>query len=361
MPVFTDKFIRALKPGPERFEERDLGCPGLALRVGVKGDKKWSVIATQNGKRRRVRIGQYPDVSLAMARRRASEVRAAPSLHVGALRVRDLFEMYRAEVGQSRRAFGDVESVWRGWAEPVIGAVRIEDVTMRHGAELIAHVTKYSTANRARKVIRYLSPMFRFAAGRGLIPGNPWAGLHLPEGVDRRDRVLTRDEWTRLAAWATAEPYPFGPWMLALMLSAQRLGDVAGMRWSEIDGDVWAIPAARHKSKKRHEVPLSARLLSLIEAQPQHDEFVFSVRRGKPIVPGTKVKARIEEATGLANWRFHDVRRTAATFMAEGGIQRFIVERVLGHADHSVTAIYDRASYRDDKRAALEVAAGTVS
>ena len=62
---------------------------------------------------------------------------------------------------------------------------------------------------------------------------------------------------------------------LRFMLSAQRLSDVAGMRWSEIDGDVWTIPAARHKSKRRHEVPLSASLEAIIFAKPQHDEHVF--------------------------------------------------------------------------------------
>ena len=73
------------------------------------------------------------------------------------------------------------------------------------------------------------------------------------------------------------------------------------------------------------------------------------------------MRSRISAATGVSNWRFHDLRRTGATLMAEGGVQRFIIERVLGHADHTVTAIYDRATYRDEKRAALEVLAETVA
>jgi len=65
-------------------------------------------------------------------------------------------------------------------------------------------------------------------------------------------------------------------------------------------------------------------------------------------------------ATGVTGWRFHDVRRTGATFMAERGVNRFTLERVLGHAETSVTAVYDRHHYRDEKRAALEVLAETV-
>ncbi len=83
--------------------------------------------------------------------------------------------------------------MWNKWAEPVIGNVRLEDLNMKHGAALISHVVKHSTPTRARNVIRYISPMFRFAAGRGLIPGNPWAGLYLPEGAGPRDHVLSRE------------------------------------------------------------------------------------------------------------------------------------------------------------------------
>ena len=155
-------------------------------------------------------------------------------------------------------------------------------------------------------------------------------------------------------------PLPFDPFVRALMLSGQRLNEVAGMRWAEIEGDVWVITAARHKSKKRHEVPLSAALASLLAVLERHDAHVFSTRKDKSIVPGNKLKERINAATGMGGWRFHDVRRTGATLMAEGGVPRFIVERVLGHADHTVTAVYDRATYRAEKRTALDVLGDTV-
>ena len=148
--------------------------------------------------------------------------------------------------------------------------------------------------------------------------------------------------------------------MRVLMLSAQRLGAVAGMRWYEIDGVLWAIPAARHKSKRRHEVLLSKALVLLLGTLPRHDDHVFSVRSGRPAAPGSTLKNRIVRETGVTDWRFHDLRRTGATLMAEGGVQRFILERVLGHAESSVTSVYDRHHYRDEKRAALEVLAETV-
>jgi len=178
--------------------------------------------------------------------------------------------------------------------------------------------------------------------------------------VEARDRVLRAEEWRSLWQWGQGALYPWGPYLRALMLSAQRLSEVAGMRWDELEGDLWVIPGARHKSKRRHEVPLSAALVHLLDNLARHDDHVFSVRLGRPAAPGSTVKNRIVRETGVTDWRFHDLRRTGATFMGEGGTQRFIIERVLGHADSSVTAIYDRATYRDEKRAALEVLAATV-
>ena len=60
------------------------------------------------------------------------------------------------------------------------------------------------------------------------------------------------------------------------------------------------------------------------------------------------------EAIGLEDFTPHDLRRTAATGMARAGVQRFIVARVLGHVDRSVTGIYDRYEYLDEKRVALD-------
>lgn len=201
LTTFTDKFVRGLKPAEKPYEERYGGSPGLLFRVNGRS-KVWQVVASVGGWRRRIRLGTYPDVPLAVARRLASERKASPAIHGEGMRVADLREIYAAGVGPTRRSFDDVRLVWGKWAEPIIARVRLGDLTLRHGAELIAHVTKRSSPNRARKVVRYLSPMLSCAAGRSLGHGDPWKGLHLPEGVERRDRVLTRDECSKIWTWA---------------------------------------------------------------------------------------------------------------------------------------------------------------
>jgi integrase len=67
----------------------------------------------------------------------------------------------------------------------------------------------------------------------------------------------------------------------------------------------------------------------------------------------TNAVDRIREHSDVEFWP-HDLRRTAATAMTSGGVPRLIVSRILNHADGGVTAIYDRASYDAEKRAALD-------
>ena len=359
MAAFTANFLKGLKPGKVRYEERDAGCPGLVVRVNTDGRKVFEAVVSEGGKRRRVRLGTFPDTSLATARRKAAEAKAAPELHMSGRRVADLWDAYKAEKAATLRSWRDVEGAWK-WAEPRIGNVRLADLSMRHGADLITHVSKKSSPHRARSVIKNLSPMLKFATGRGMIAGNPWAGLSLPDAAETRERVLSPEEWATLWEWGSTAPYPWGPFLRFLMLSAQRLSEVAGMRWEEIDGDVWTVPTARDKGRRGHEVPLSDALARILADLPRHDEHVFSTRRGKAIAPGSKALAMIQRETETEGWRFHDLRRTGATLMSEAGVPRFTVARVLGHTDGSVTAIYDRNAYRAEKREALERLAQSV-
>ena len=57
----------------------------------------------------------------------------------------------------------------------------------------------------------------------------------------------------------------------------------------------------------------------------------------------------------IANWHLHDLRRSAATYMARLGVDRVVIGKVLNHAEQEVTAVYDRHRYDAEKRRALEL------
>lgn len=369
----NEKKATDLKPKASSYEVRDELVRGLALRVGKKGVKVWEVIVSRGGKRTRERLGTFPSVSVKEARLKAEAAKEKALLQLSGdapRTVADIFESYKAARSPEMRSWHDVQSVWDGWAKDRVGHVRSTDLTIHHGLDLRKHVAQHSSPLRAAAVVRYLRPMLSWAADEQMLDSNPWLGLKVGAASEARDRVLSEAEWALLWGAASQRPYPFGPFVQLLMLSAQRLTTVAKIRWDEIQGDVWVIPKAKMKATRKgrakaHEVPLSSLMAEIIGSQPRRSDFVFSTTGDKPIWPGSKLLNKLHLETETTGWRFHDIRRTAATKMTTGNEQgksnRFIVSKVLGHADTTVTATYDLSEYRKEKRQALEVLAASVS
>jgi integrase len=170
----------------------------------------------------------------------------------------------------------------------------------------------------------------------------------------------------------------FGALVKMLLLTAQRRDEVANMSRGEIGRDgIWTIPAERYKTKLPNHVPLSQAALAVIQAQAKIEDcdYVFASRAKTPFSAFGKSKAALDRAVldamrlhapkgakvaPLPNWTLHDSRRTAKTLMARAGVRPDISERVLGHVIAGVEGTYDRHSYADEKRDALEKLAAMI-
>jgi integrase len=192
-----------------------------------------------------------------------------------------------------------------------------------------------------------------------------------------RTRVLSDEEiriiWPVLDGVGT-----FGTMVKALLLTAQRRDEIARMSRKEIGEDaIWEIPAERYKTKRSNFVPLSKAAVALIDARPKIDDcdYVFASRAKTPFSGFGKSKAALDKAVfaamkknakkgvkieSLPNWTLHDLRRTAKTLMVRAGVRPDISERVLGHIIPGVEGTYDRHSYADEKRDALEKLAAMI-
>jgi integrase len=103
---------------------------------------------------------------------------------------------------------------------------------------------------------------------------------------------------------------------------------------------------------------LTNRMHAILDSQPiwNGGEFVFSATNGKTPSSGfSKAKIRVDALSGISNWTFHDIRRSVATHMARAGVIQEHIERILGHVIGGVAGTYNRYSYLDEKRSALEV------
>jgi integrase len=170
--------------------------------------------------------------------------------------------------------------------------------------------------------------------------------------------VLTDAELA--AIWKAADgPGSYDSIVRLLILTGQRREEVAGMTWDEVADDLsaWTISANRAKIGVTHIVPLSPRAEAILRATPRCEgaDLVFPGRRGLFNGFG-KAKAALDEASGVKNWRLHDLRRTMATGLQRLGVRLEVTEAILKHMAGSragIVGVYQRHTWADEKRAAL--------
>jgi integrase len=171
---------------------------------------------------------------------------------------------------------------------------------------------------------------------------------------------LSDDELT--AVWRAAEGLgePYSAFVKLLILTSQRLSEVAGMRRQELDLDakIWTLPAARCKNGREHQVPISDQTVEILRSLPKiaDSEFVFTPSGRGPITGFFLIKRRIDVAFA-ANWTFHDLRRSFASGCARLGVDMHVVEKCLNHVSGSfagIVGVYQRHDFGGEKRAAMD-------
>jgi integrase len=362
--------IEKVKPGSKRIEIPDAARPGLYLVVQPTGRKSWAFRYRRksDGKSRKL---SFPFVSLAEAHKLAQAALdkvasggdPASKDGDGSKLYGDVMEQFIARYLKANCKASTATEVARMLAKDTLPYWRDRDIRSIGKADVLDVLDRivdrggHITANRTLAAMKGL---FGWSVERGLIEVSPAAKVKKPSGENQRDRVLS-DEEARLV-WNVAgeESYPFGSVVQLLLLTGQRLGEVAGMQWDELDLDKkeWRLPLERTKNSKPHLVPLSDAAMAVIKSVPPVDaRFVFSAVPGKSIVGFAKIKHRLDRVTGIEGWVLHDLRRTVATGLQKLGVALPVTESVLNHASGSrsgIVGVYQRHDYADEKRKALD-------
>jgi len=400
------------KPPPRRVDLMDGGVAGLMLRVG-RGGATWSLRVRvvgeggvtnrghqKKGNKTRVTLGEYPALSIEGARALANTyldqarrgVSPAIALEAtataGGLIVEALAKKFLDDYVHMKelRALLKYEGAIRVHIVPQLGHV-LADMLSRDQVracvkKVMVRVPRGSDSKdrtrggkeAARSVIAVLRKMINWGIRERLLKrtDNPLTGMedNLPK-KKRKARVLSLEEARIVWQAAPTLDYPFGPAYQLMMLTGCRPGEWSACLRPYVDlkQRLLVIPADAYKSDHVHVVPLVSQAVHILEDvlinhRGASGEHILSGTDGKKRLAGwSKAKARMMRAvcavTGekpLAPWTPHDLRRTVATRIAEqlgvGGEQ--LIKRVLGHADGSVTAIYNRYGYVKEMRAVLE-------
>lgn len=360
----------------------DGGLRGFGVRVS-KGARSWVVMYRLAGKLGRITIGNALVVPYDEARAKAVEIlgkaergedprAAAPA--VEKVTVKDAFDRYfRQHV--DRQLGARTASGLRGLFEkdvlPQLGARPIAELRKADVIQIVDAVLERAPVG-ANRVHAALRAFLNWCVGKDILQSSPAIGTKPPtaEG-DGRERALDADE-IRLFWEACGAIGPlFGTPFRLMLATAQRRDEVREMSWSELDLDnlTWTIPAERAKNGREHEVALSDLAVALLESVDRREGLVFPAVRRKPGQGGevaisglSRAKRRLDaEMTRLAGrkierFTLHDLRRTAATQMAELGVAPHVVDKLLNHKSgtiRGVAAIYNRARYRAEQRDAL--------
>ncbi|WP_339036330.1 tyrosine-type recombinase/integrase [Bradyrhizobium symbiodeficiens] len=255
----------------------------------------------------------------------------------------------------------------RRWAKRPVIEIEAHDIhsivdeTRRSGAPGLVRRSEAPTDSRARAMLSVLSMMFTWLAQQRRVSKNPCTDIHRPDTPKPRDRVLSDAEIVRFWNACEREQINFAAPLKLLLITGCRLNEVAGMRLSELSEDrtAWVIPGIRTKNGLPHALPLpqlATDILREVLPRTAQNDLAFTTTGSTPVSGWSKVKSRLDQEMRVPDWRLHDLRRTAATGMAELGIAPHIVEAALNHvsgAKAGVAGTYNRAQYSAEKKAAL--------
>lgn len=371
MPL-SDTGLKNLKPTEKPYKKADGG--GLHVLVSPTGAKLFRLAYRYNGKQKLLSLGAYPAVKLVEVRAKRDEARAllAKGLDPSAERkraevekavetlttFRAVAEEWLAKREKERAAEQTmVKARWLlGKALPALGnreIAELEPTDLLAVLRVLEDQAIYESANRLRAVF---SRVFRYAIATGRAKRDP--------SVDLRGALVVAKPTHRAALF---DPKEIGGLLRAirgysgqhatrgaLLIAAYtfvRPGEVRFARWTEIDADLWTIPAERMKIKRKHIVPLSRQAREVFDwLRPitGRSDYVFPALRtaNRPISENTTNAALRRMGYTVDDMTTQGFRRIASTMLNEQGWNSDWIERQLAHVEgNKVRGAYNAAEY----------------
>jgi integrase len=370
-----------LPSGKTDHIEWDDDLPGFGVRLRESTRASWITQYRVGAEQRRMRLGLVAELDAAQARNLAADVLARVRLgqnpqadkrearKQSADKLGPAIELYltRRERDRGRPRHRDRTlneairylrdergAYWRPLHHMPLATLTRRDLAARRAA--IETQNGQTTATAAWSKLR---AFFSWAVQAGLVDANPTTGIKNATQPSR-DRVLSDDELA--AVWRACRDDDYGRIVRLLILTGQRREEVGDLRWQEIDGDTIALPPERTKNNRPHKIYLSNTARDIVGGVIPRASSAFVFGRNDGFGGWGAAKAaldrRIAAARGepLKAWTIHDLRRTAATRMAELGILPHVIEATLNHiSGHraGVAGIYNRSTYEREKAVAL--------
>lgn len=190
-----------------------------------------------------------------------------------------------------------------------------------------------------------LRHLFNIAVREGWLLRNPFAaGKPLINVADetKRERVLSAEEEVRLLAACIGARAHLKPILICALDTGMRQGEIFKLKWADVDLVTrrLTVQAMNSKTLRARQIALTERLTRALQAlhalaPPDPEALAFGIETNV-----TKSFRAVRKETGLTDVRFHDLRHTAATRLAQRGLALTEIARILGHANITTTFRY---------------------
>lgn len=367
----SDTAVKAAKPKDKPYKRSDGGGLYLLVTRNSAGPSKlWRLKYRVNGVEKLLALGQYPDVTLAMARERRDDARRllADGTDPGAeraaakLATANTFAAVAEEYLSKQvdrlapRTVNKARWQLRDFLNPYIGDKPIDKVSAPDLLAALRRIEVRGLTETPHKTMELAGRVFMYGVASGLCERNIAADLKLALKPRSDQHLAAVTDPAKVGELLRAiEGYDGQPATAAALRLAPhvflRPGELRGGRWCEIDFNnaLWRLPADRMKMKREHLLPLSQQAVAILTALKPitgYSEFLFPAigPKHRPISENTLGAALRGLGYGPDVMVPHGFRSIASTLLHELGYESRDIELQLAHADsNKIRGIYNRA------------------
>lgn len=279
----------------------------------------------------------------------------------------DAIKKYRSEVMPHKPGCSRSQPFQLDWWEAEVGAYTLANITPGLIAECREKLLnsprnprranfKQCAPSRKRSpatVNRYLavlSHIFSIAVKEWeWIDDNPVLKVRKPKEAKGRDRYLSDDERRRFLMACEKSDSRFLHVIVVLALATgMRKGEILGLRWKQVDFENKRITLTKTKNGETRSVPLvgygHTLLKTLAPENPSPEKVIFPGKTEGVPVDIKKGWCNALKAAEITDFRFHDLRHSAASYLGMSGATLLEIAAVLGHKTLSMVKRYSHLS-----------------
>lgn len=363
--AFRKDTLESLTPSEKRYDVKDTKSPGLRLLVYPAGSKTFVLYKRVAGKPRRIKLGNFPDMTIEQARKAATEYRGViatgkdPESEKRMLRHELNFnQLYDKYYHEHAAVFTKDPEANKRMMEfhvfPVIGNEKVSQISREMIRKLHATIGEKRGRGTANRVMAIVSAVFNHGIRNDYFNGNNPCFQLRKFPSKSRDRFLSESEIKLFFEAIEQEGDLFKNFFSMLLYTGARKSNVLSMKWADIDFELkrWRISEEHTKNKDVNIVMLSEPALVILQTRlkdnRQHSipsEFVFPGDGETDHLKDPKrAFERVKKRMKAEDFRMHDLRRTLGSYMAINGVSLPIIGKALNHKSQVSTTIYARLS-----------------